>query len=542
MRNAGDLASPEGAALGHVEREHALLLREDTLGRLRAALLADAPLESAAFLLARPVRSPAGVWSLLTYDVIGVPADEYRVRTPEAIELPPEVVARVLQRARREGASVVLVHSHPADAPRGPSAQDRAGERALVPTLARRVPGVPHARLILGPSFVHAAVFVPSGPAGASDAGETGTDSPRYRAPSSVDVAYTAMLEAPLVVREIGGRVRSHAHALTEIGGGGFDVRVRGGTDGRDREDGAANDAMSSAYDRQVRAFGAMGQAQLAALRVAVVGLGGTGSLVVEQLAHLGVQKFMLLDPDVIEPSNLNRVVGATVGDVGRKKVAVAAALIARIRPGARIERLCADVRDVATARRLLDADFFFGCTDSQGSRAVLSQLAYQYLLPGIDMGVAIYARDGEVTHVTGRVQMLAPGLACLLCSHVLDPEAVRRDLLTEEARAEDPYVIGTAVPQPAVISINGAVSSLAVTMFLSAVVGIPVAARHQRLRLETGTVAVISTDPAPMCPWCSPTGALGRGDSWPMPGRAAAIAPVLDEASARHAVKGGVA
>lgn len=535
MPKAEEATSTEGIA----ERGHVLLLDEDTLDRLRAALLADAPLESAAFLLARAVCSPTGVWRLMTYDVIAVAPDEYRVRLPEAVVLPPDVVARVLQRARRESASIVLVHSHPADAPRGPSPQDRAGERALVPTLARRVPGVPHARLILGSSFVHAAAFVPSRLAHAPDAGVPGAGSSCRPDPSSMDNGLAAMLEAPLVVREIGRCVRSHTAITAQGSAPVLDARVPGGAE--EREHGAGVGATSASFDRQVRAFGAAGQAQLAALRVAVVGLGGTGSVVVEQLAHLGVQNFVLIDPDVIEPSNLNRVVGATISDVGKTKVDVAAALIARVRPGARTERICADVRDTATARRLLDVDFFFGCTDSQGSRAVLSQLAYQYFLPGIDMGVAIHARGEEVTHVTGRVQMLAPGLACLLCNHVLDPEAVRRDLLTDEARTADPYVVGAAVPQPAVISINGTASSLAVTMFLSAMVGIPVAARHQRLRLETGTVAVVSSDPAPTCPWCSPEGALGRGDSWPMPGRVGATVAVFDGASARRAVEGGV-
>jgi hypothetical protein len=168
----------------------------------------------------------------------------------------------------------------------------------------------------------------------------------------------------------------------------------------------------------------------------------------------------------------------------------------------------------------LLDTDIFFLCTDSHGSRAVAAQLAYQFLLPGLDVGVAIHAPGGRVSHVAGRVQMLAPGLPCLVCSSVLDAEAVRRDLLSDEARVADPYIVGEKVVQPAVISVNGVASSLAVTMFLSAVTGIPVAARHQRLRLETGVVAAVDCVPLATCPICSHNGALARGDSWPMPGR----------------------
>ena len=62
--------------------------------------------------------------------------------------------------------------------------------------------------------------------------------------------------------------------------------------------------------------FGAAGQHILQASKVAVVGLGGVGSLVAEQLARLGVGNIVLIDPDEIESSNLSRVVGATRVDV----------------------------------------------------------------------------------------------------------------------------------------------------------------------------------------------------------------------------------
>ena len=84
-------------------------------------------------------------------------------------------------------------------------------------------------------------------------------------------------------------------------------------------------------FDRQVRALGSAGQKYLESLTVAIVGLGGTGSIAAEQLAHLGVRKFILVDPDRIEMTNLNRVVGARVSDVGRFKTDVAADMIARI-------------------------------------------------------------------------------------------------------------------------------------------------------------------------------------------------------------------
>ena len=72
----------------------------------------------------------------------------------------------------------------------------------------------------------------------------------------------------------------------------------------------------NSVHDRQVRMFGAAGQRILQASKIAVVGLGGVGSLVAEYLARLGVGNLVLIDPDEIESSNLSRVVG---GDPSRR-------------------------------------------------------------------------------------------------------------------------------------------------------------------------------------------------------------------------------
>lgn len=441
---------------------HRLVFRAELLRQVRETLLADAPLESACFLLARPVAGPGGDWRLVVHEHIPIAPEDYRVRTEVEIELPPEVVAHALQRARASESSLILTHSHPGGDPR-PSRRDLRGEAAMLPGIRRRVPAVPHGRLIVSPDDMHAALFQADGSVSRLEAWAVGTDLER------------------------------------------FDQREPAGP-------------IAETYDRQVRAFGADGQRTLTGLRVAIVGLGGTGSIVAQQLAHLGVGSFLLFDPDHVEATNLNRVVGTKPSDVGRPKVDVATEMILSINPAAHVEPHVADIRDSCTARALLGADVVMGCTDSHGSRLVLVQTAYQYFVPLIDMGVGIQAGDAGVSHVSGRVQMIAPGLPCLMCTGVLDPAAVRRDMQTDEARAADPYVQGALVPQPAVISINGTASSMAVTMLMSAVAGIPLASRHQRLRLETGVVTRIDASPVDDCPVC--VASVGMGDTWGRPGR----------------------
>ncbi|MGA8274283.1 MAG: ThiF family adenylyltransferase [Candidatus Sulfotelmatobacter sp.] len=295
----------------------------------------------------------------------------------------------------------------------------------------------------------------------------------------------------------------------------GRDVRIHRRTPG-------SSLALPNRFDRSVRAFGAEGQATLSSLTVGIIGLGGMGSIVAEQLAHLGVGKLLLLDPDVIEETNLNRVVGATRKDIGRSKVEVAADAVLCINPDLEVKPIGGNVILTDDAHHILACDFLFCCTDSHGSRAVINQIAYQYVIPTIDLGVRVQVRGGSVESVTGRVQMLAPGLPCLVCDELLDPEEVRRDLLTDEARTRDPYIVGAIEPQPAVISLNGTVASLGVTMMLSAVAGLPVASRHQLVLFNKGVVRAAAGSPDPQCVVCSLRGGFARGDTWPMAGRPA--------------------
>jgi len=422
-----------------------------------------ADVETAAILFANVVARSQRGERLLVREVQPVPPDAYQQRSPIAVELSPSFVAAVTKQARSQRQALVFAHTHPcaAGVPDFSLVDDR-GEQALAEFLRRRMPGVPHVALAVSPGGCRARVL--------------GT-------------------EDPVRVVQVGKTLQFP-----------FDPTISASTE--------------TAFDRQVRAFGEAGQARLQTLRVGIVGLGGTGTIAAAQFAHLGVGRLLLIDPDVVEETNLNRLVGVSREDVGKPKAEVASRHVASIRPATKTEAVTGSVLQASTARRLADVDFFFCCTDSQGSRAVLGQLAYQYLVPCIDLGVSITVQQGRVTHITGRVQMLAPALSCLTCAGLLDSDAVRRDLMTEYERQADPYFIGAHEPQPAVISLNGTVVSLAVTMFLGAVAGIPAEARYQIYNGVTGTVRAISHTPDPACIVCSPFGALARGDEWPLPAR----------------------
>jgi molybdopterin-synthase adenylyltransferase len=436
-----------------------LVLTSDFLSTLRGNLLSHED-ETCAVLFGRSVEIAGKLARIVVRESDLPQSNAYSERSPVRAQLRPEFVAEVAQRARRNKESVIFVHTHPFPL-NSFSEVDDAGEAELAAFLRQRIPDVAHAALLFTPEV--------------SIARELGTD-------------------RSLRVTGVGERVSWSNNT--------------------------ARTSAPARYDRQIRTFGAAGQKILESLRVGIVGLGGTGSAVLQQLAHLGVRDFMCIDPDTIEESNLNRLFGATPQDVGRTKVALAGDQASRINPSVKIEAVCDSTLKASVARSLAQTDFVFCCTDSHGSRAVLNQLAYQYLVPMIDMGVVIAAPDGKVTHVAGRTQMLAPGLACLTCGNLLDSEQVRRDLLTDFERRADPYILGDPEPAPAVISLNSTMASLAVTMFLNAVVGIPGSARFLNYNAMTGICRPAICTPHPSCVVCSFRGALARGDEWPLAAR----------------------
>lgn len=436
-----------------------LVLTKELLARLRAELL-QGDKESCAVLFGRSVEISGRLARIVVRECVQPPATAYQLRTQTRAQLHPEFVAGITRRARDSGESLIFVHTHPF--PLNTFSEiDDAGEAELAAFLRRRVPQSRHAAMLLTPE---------------------------------VSIARELGKETPLRVYGVGGEI------------------VWGGQESAKEPD--------AVYDRQIRAFGRQGQKVLETIRVGIVGLGGTGSVVLQQLAHLGIQDFVLVDPDTIEDTNLNRVVGAAASDVGRPKVEATKAWATQINPGIRIEARQESVLRASVARSLTETDVVFCCTDSHGSRAVLNQLAYQYLLPIIDMGVVIALHESRITNIAGRVQLLAPGLACMVCGNLLDAEQIRRDLLTDFERQADPYITGHPEPAPAVISLNSTVASLATTMFLNTVLGIPGSARFINYDGIAGICRPAYCDPHPVCVVCSPSGAFARCDEWPLPGR----------------------
>jgi hypothetical protein len=195
---------------------------------------------------------------------------------------------------------------------------------------------------------------------------------------------------------------------------------------------------------------------------IGVVGLGGGGSHVVQQLAHVGFQKFTAFDPDCVEFSNLNRLVGATERDAfwDVPKVNVAGRLIQRIQGRARFRGFQNRWQDQLQA--LLECDLVFGCLDSLSERDQLERVTRAHLIPYIDIGMTVATVPPDPPRMAGQLFVSMPGGPCMRCMGMLRPD--------ELAREREVY--GDAGPNPQVVWANGILASSAVGLAVGILTG----------------------------------------------------------------------
>jgi hypothetical protein len=205
--------------------------------------------------------------------------------------------------------------------------------------------------------------------------------------------------------------------------------------------------------------LGAQSDEVLATTRAGIIGLGGGGSHIAQQLAHLGVGNFFLFDGDRVEETNLNRLVGATAKDVRKRtsKTDVARRLIKGINPHAKVVRIPRLWQEQPADLR--SCDVVFGCVDSYLARDEIERACRRFLIPYIDIGMDVTELGSQYV-ISGQVILSMPGEICMRCMGFLN-EAV----LGEEARQ-----YGAAGHRPQVVWPNGLLASAAVGTFVQLV------------------------------------------------------------------------
>lgn len=274
-------------------------------------------------------------------------------------------------------------------------------------------------------------------------------------------------------------------------------------------------------FDRQIRMFGAAGQQILKDSKVAVIGLGGVGSLIAEYLGRLGVGHLVLIDPDVIEGTNLSRVVGATWDDVatGSRKTDIALRHLKEASREGTVVGIAEDVAKPSVARELRSCDFIFLAADSMRARLVFNAVVHQYLIPGTQIGAKIRAtEDGLLEDAMSAVRQVRPGAGCLWCNQLIDPTQLAVEAKSDEERRAQAY--GTQQPNPSVLTLNAVAAAHAVNDFLFDFLGLRAghATSYKHFHFLRPQPSNVQPRKDEECRECSLAGRYAMGDALPLP------------------------
>jgi molybdopterin/thiamine biosynthesis adenylyltransferase len=216
-------------------------------------------------------------------------------------------------------------------------------------------------------------------------------------------------------------------------------------------------------FSRQLPLLGADAQAAIATLRVAIVGAGGTGSHVALGLTYLGFRDVLVLDDDLVETSNLNRLVTADQADTGSPKTIVARRRMRAIDPASQVRAL-PGLTATGNHPELNDTDLIIGCVDHDGPRHRLNQIAVDTRTPYIDIATGV-DNAHESLALGGRVVLLLPDGPCLTCLDELDSAEIARWAKSYDQQALDRlHGYGTGTPNPSVVHLNGLAVNAALT------------------------------------------------------------------------------
>lgn len=237
--------------------------------------------------------------------------------------------------------------------------------------------------------------------------------------------------------------------------------------------------APAPELERTIHAWGEATQANLARIRVGIIGAGSVGAFVAEALARTGLQELALVDFDIVKMHNLDRLLHATRADARskRQKVDVASDALRQHATAASfsVKAIPHGLHHNPGYEEALDCDVLFSCVDRPLPRHLMNLIAFGCFIPVVDGGILV-RRKASVGLIGAdwRAHITGPGRRCLACIGQYDPGEVQLD---RQGMLDDPRYI-EALPEDHplrarenVFAFSQACSSLLVLQFLQGVI-----------------------------------------------------------------------
>jgi hypothetical protein len=258
--------------------------------------------------------------------------------------------------------------------------------------------------------------------------------------------------------------------------------------------------------------FGREGQQKIAAASIAIVGVGGIGTRVIQDTVLLGGRRFVLIEPGELKESSKNRYVGHLHDDPvpGTPKLRIGERIIRAVSPDAEVTRVPMRLESPEGIAAIETADVVFGCLDNEGARFSLNEVCAKQGKRLIDIATEIIPPErDEPLRYGGRVFVLWDRPGCLCCCGVLDMEEVQRDLASPEELLSREAIYGLdrkrlGGTDPSVATLNGVMASIAATEFMVAVTGLRLPVRLTVYRADLGKFTTSLDKPRAGCYTCA--------------------------------------
>ncbi|MCY4528365.1 MAG: ThiF family adenylyltransferase [Chloroflexi bacterium] len=201
------------------------------------------------------------------------------------------------------------------------------------------------------------------------------------------------------------------------------------------------------ALKRTIDTWGKEAQNNIARLKVGIVGLGSVGCIVAETMARVGIAHLTLIDPDTVEPHNLDRLLYASERDIGKRKVDLATRTIMSHTTAGSIEvtALPMSIHEESAYKAAIDCDILFSCVDRPIGRDVLNHIAYAHLIPVVDGGIAIETMNDQLHSAHWRSHLIGPHRQCMRCLGQYNTSMVTMEL---DGSLTDPSYIASLPPE----------------------------------------------------------------------------------------------